>query len=687
MLRDITRQTDILMAVGLIGLIGIMMVPLPPVLLDLLLATNLALALSILLLSMYVRRPLDFSVLPSLLLVTTLFRLALNISSTRLILLHASAGRVIECFGEFVVGGDLLVGSVIFLILVVIQFVVITNGSGRVAEVAARFTLDEMPGKQMSIDADLNAGLINENQARERRHDIEREADFYGAMDGASKFVKGDAIAGIVIVAVNIIGGLAIGAGRLGMPLGDALQRYALLTIGDGLVSQLPALLISTATGIVVTRSASENDLGNEVLGQLAAYPRALGIVGAMLLSFGFVPGLPKFSFLLLGGLAGLAAWQLDRKHKATAQSDELPPEALPPEGEEEAVPEGVDRLSLEIGFGLIGLLEDRSGPGLLSRITALRRQLSRELGLPVPAVRVRDDLGLEPNEYVIRLRGTQRARGVVRPGSLLAIPSRPDAAPLPGDEAREPVFDLPAWWINPDQRLQAETRGYTVVEPAAVMATHLSETVRRHAAEVLSRQDVAEMIERVRAQEPAVINELVPELATVGQVHLSLRELLAEGLSLRDLTAILETYADGLRLTGNPEQAVERVRASQAEALCEQLCGSDGKLLAVSVSPALEQVIEESVIQTAEGPLCALAPDLLQHINTELAGLLSELAQEGREAVLLTSPTSRRLVRSALVRFFPQVRIMSYAELAPRVPVSILRQLSLPSSPAMSIA
>lgn len=675
------------MAVGLIGLIGIMMVPLPPVLLDLLLATNLALALSILLLSMYVRRPLDFSVLPSLLLVTTLFRLALNISSTRLILLQGSAGRVIECFGQFVVGGDLLVGSVIFLILVVIQFVVITNGSGRVAEVAARFTLDEMPGKQMSIDADLNAGLINEAQARERRHEIEREADFYGAMDGASKFVKGDAIAGIVIVAVNIIGGLAIGAGRMGMPLGEALQRYALLTIGDGLVSQLPALLISTATGIVVTRSASENDLGNEVLGQLAAYPRALGIVGAMLLSFGFVPGLPKFSFLLLGGLAGLAAWQLDRQQKATAQSNELTPEALPPEVEEEAVPEGVDRLSLEIGFGLIGLLEDRSGPGLLSRITALRRQLSRELGLPVPAVRVRDDLGLEPNEYVIRLRGTQRARGMVRPGSLLAIPSRPDAAPLPGDEGREPVFDLPAWWISSDQRLQAETRGYTVVEPAAVLATHLSETVRRHAAEVLSRQDVAEMIERVRAQEPAVINELVPELATVGQVHLSLRELLAEGLSLRDLPALLETYADGLRLTGSPEQAVERVRASQAEALCEQLCGSDGKLLAVSVAPGLEQVIEESVIQTPEGPVSALPPEVMQHVNTELSSLLNQLAQEGREAVLLTSPTSRRLVRSALVRFFPQVRILSYAELAPRVQVSILRQLALPPSSALNIA
>jgi flagellar biosynthesis protein FlhA len=687
MLRDISRQTDILMAIGLIGLIGMMLVPLPPVLLDLLLATNLALALCILLLGLYIRRALDFSVFPSLLLVTTLFRLALNISSTRLILLHANAGRVIECFGNFVIGGDLLVGSVIFLILVVIQFVVITNGAGRVAEVAARFTLDEMPGKQMSIDADLNAGLITEAQARQRRLEIEREADFYGAMDGASKFVKGDAIAGVIIVAVNIIGGLAIGAGRMGMPLGEALQRYALLTVGDGLVSQLPALLISTATGIVVTRSASENDLGNEAWGQFSAYPRALGIAGAMLLSFGLVPGLPKLSFMLLGGLAGVMAWQVSRQQQSEAPADELPSEAQRSEVEDEAVLEGVDRLSLEIGFGLIGLLEDRSGPGLLSRITALRRQLSRDLGLPVPAVRVRDDLGLEPNEYVIRLRGTQRARGMVRPGSLLAIPSRADVPPLPGEEAREPVFDLPAWWINTDQRLQAETRGYTVVEPAAVLATHLSETVRRHAAEVLSRQDVAEMIEQIRGQEPAVVNELVPELTTVGQVHLSLRELLSEGFSLRDLTAVLEAYADGLRLTGSPEQAVERVRASQAEALCEQLCGADGKLLAVSVAPALEQAIEEAVIQTPEGPLSALAPEILQHISTELAGLLNQLAQEGREAVLLTSPASRRLVRAALARFFPQIRILSYAELAPRVQVSILRQLSLPPSPALNTA
>lgn len=678
MLKQTAAQSDILMAVGLIGLIGMMMIPLPPGLLDLLLAINIALSLTIFLLAMYVKRPLDFSVLPSLLLVMTLFRLALNISSTRLILLHASAGHVIEAFGQFVVGGDLLVGFVVFIILIVIQFVVITNGAGRVAEVAARFTLDEMPGKQMSIDADLNAGLIGDDEARTRRRDISREADFYGAMDGASKFIRGDAIAGIVIVCVNILGGIAIGAGRMGMPIGEALQRYALLTVGDGLVSQIPALLISTATGILVTRSASEGDLGGDVLAQLLAHPRAISIVGVMLCSLGMVPGMPKFSFLLLGAAIGVVAWQLNRgPRQATTQS--ASPSARPATTAspvEEALT-AVDRLSLEVGYGLIGILEDGTAPGLLNRITALRRQLSQDLGMLVPPVRVRDDVSLQPNEYVIRLRGSERARGQVRPGCLLAMPSQPEAPSLPGEATREPVFDLPAYWIAAEQQLQAETRGYTVVEPAAVVATHLSETIRSHAAEILTRQDVADLVEQVRASEPAVLSELLPDLATVGQVHQALRQLLDEGLSIRDLPAILEALTDGLRLSNQLQQAVEYVRMSQAEAICERLCDDQRVIHGVAIAPDLERLVSESLVQTPDGPVCALPPQAASRLMQEVTDALQEAREQGWELVLLTAPHSRPHVRSAIARSFPQVRVISYAEIAPQVRVEVVRQVT----------
>ena len=682
MLKAAGAQTDVLMAMGLIGLIGMMMIPLPPVLLDLLLAANLTLSLTVLLLSMYVKRPLDFSVLPSMLLVMTLFRLALNISSTRLILLHASAGRVIECFGEFVVGGDLLVGCVIFIILIVIQFVVITNGAGRVAEVAARFTLDEMPGKQMSIDADLNAGLIGEDEARTRRRDIGREADFYGAMDGASKFIRGDAIAGIVIVCVNILGGIAIGAGRMGMPIGEALGRYALLTVGDGLVSQIPALLISTATGIVVTRSASEADLGRDVMSQFLAHPRAITIVSFMLLSLGLVPGLPKFSFFVLGGATGLLAWKLNRaqrqgKAAEIAQAPSAAAAAAPPED----ILTAVDRLSLDVGYGLIGLLDDHSAPGLLNRITALRKQLSRDLGMLVPPVRVRDDIALQPNEYVIRLRGSERARGQARPGSLLAMPAQPEAPSLPGEATREPVFGLPAYWISPEQQLQAETRGYTVVEPAAVIATHLSESIRTHAAEILSRQDVADLLEQVRATEPAVVTELIPDLATTGQIHQALRQLLDEGLVIRDLPSILEALTDGLRLSPQLQQAVEYVRMTQAEAICEQLCDEDRVIRAISIGPDLERLVEDSLVQTPGGVVCALPPEVATHLMRDLAGIIQSSNAEGREVVLMTSPHARPHIRGAIARNYAQVRVISYAEIAPQVRVEVLRQLTAPQA------
>ncbi len=683
MLSHISRQTDIFMALGVIGLIGIMMIPLPTPLLDILLAANLTLSLCVLLVAMYIGRPLEFSVLPSLLLMTTLFRLALNISSTRLILLHANAGRVIESFGNFVVGGDVLVGCVIFLILVIVQFVVITNGSQRVAEVAARFTLDEMPGKQMSIDAELNAGLIGEDEARRRRREIEREADFYGAMDGASKFVRGDAIAGIIIVAINILGGIAIGAGRMGMPVGEALGVYALLTVGDGLVSQIPALLISTATGIVVTRAASEKDLGGDVAAQLAAHPRALYIVSAMLIGLGLVPGLPKASFFLIGAAVAGVAYGLTRTRRARAQEQEAatPETQQQPRDEEEQMP-SVDRLSLDIGYGLIGILEESEGPGLLSRITSLRRQLTADLGLRVPPVRVRDDVGMKPNEYVVRIRGGERGRGEVRPGQLLAMPSHSDVPTIPGDADTEPVFGLPAVWIEPDQRLQAETRGYTVVEPTTVIATHLSEIIRSHAADVLSRQDVADMMDHLRTVEPAVVNELVPDLAGIGQIHQALRQLLDEGLSIRDLPALLEALADGLRLADNLQQAVEYIRMTQAEALCESLCDDQRVIHAAAVPPELERLVEQSLVQTPDGAVCALPPDVSTALMREIGELVKVASAGGYEPVVLTSPRSRPHVRSAIARSYPNVRVISYAEIAPGVEIEVIRRLETHGAP-----
>ena len=454
----------------------------------------------------------------------------------------------------------------------------------------------------------------------------------------------------------------------------DALQRYALLTVGDGLVSQIPALLISTATGIVVTRAASDRDLGQDVFGQLTSHPRAIQIAAAMLLALGLVPGLPKFSFLLLAAGMGFLGWHLSRKHPASEVSaDAATTEA--PEGEPEMLT-AVDRLSLQVGYGLIGLLEDGEGPGLLSRITALRRQLSRELGMVIPPVRVRDDFTLSPNEYVIQLRDSEAARGMARPGALLAVPSQPGAAPLPGDEAQDPVFGLKAWWIQPEHRLQAETREYTVVEPAAVLTTHLSQTIRDHAASILSRQDVADLIEQVRASEPAVVTELIPDLAGIGQVHQALRQLLDEGLSVRDLPAILEALSDGLRLSHQLQSAVEYVRMTQAEAICERLCDKDRIIRVASLSPGLEALVDQSLVQTPEGSVCALPPGASESLMKELAEFISHSDANGQEPVLLTSPHSRPHVRGAIARTYPQVRVISYAELAPHVRAEVVKQL-----------
>jgi flagellar biosynthesis protein FlhA len=543
-LGRLTKYSDILVA-GLVVLILVMMVvPLPAFLLDALLVFNITCSLVILLLTMYTQDALEFSSFPSMLLIATLFRLALNVSSTRLILLHGYAGRVIEAFGNFVVGGNYVVGMVVFIILVIIQFVVITNGAGRVAEVAARFTLDAMPGKQMAIDADLNAGLIDEEEARTRRRNIELEADFYGAMDGASKFVRGDAIAGVVITLVNIIGGIIIGIVQLGLPAGEALQRYALLTVGDGLVSQIPALLISTATGIIVTRAAAQSSFGQEVIGQLLAQPRALAIATGLLVVFGLVPGLPKVPFFALAAISGVLTYVVSIYKEAEIKADEDLKERAPQARQPESVMPllAVDPLELEIGYGLLSFADEtQEDGGLLRRVTMVRRQIALELGLVLPHVRIRDNIQLPPTTYAIKIRGVEVAQGEIMVGHYLAMDPGIVTQPVPGIETREPAFGLPALWITEADKERAEMAGYTVVEPVSVVVTHLTEVIRRHAAELLGRQDTADLIENVRKTQPAVVDELIPNLMSIGEVQKVLQNLLREGVPIRNTSAILK--------------------------------------------------------------------------------------------------------------------------------------------------
>lgn len=675
LLSKLAKQADVLMAVGVIGLVAMMVIPLPPVLLDVLLTLNIGSALCILLISMYVQKPLDFSVFPSLLLVATLFRLALNVSSTRLILLHGSAGKVIEAFGQFVVGGDVVVGLILFLILVIIQFVVITNGSQRVAEVAARFTLDEMPGKQMSIDSDLNAGIIDQQEAKARRREIEREADFYGAMDGASKFVRGDAIAGIVIVAINVVGGFIIGCLRLHIPVGEALQRYALLTVGDGLVSQIPALLISTATGMVVTRAASEENLGAEVGGQVVAQPRALMIVGLMLLAFSVVPGLPTGVFIIVGLITALIAWRLLRK-RPEAQASE---HGKSPAGAELPPVEDimqVDRVSVHLGYGLL-LLTDPEHGDLMDRITGVRRQLAKELGLVIPPVRVRDDVALGPQEYRIIVKEAEVGRGKLKPSMLMVLNPAPEAPRVPGEDTVDPAFGLPAKWIDPENASLAEARGYTVVDPPTVLATHLSEVCKRRAPEVLSRQDVQDMIEALREREPAAVNDVIPDLASVGQVQQALKELLAEGVPIRDFATILEALADGLRATQNLSDAVEICRLALSRVIVGRYAGQDSQLAVVTVHPDLERRCLEATVQTTQGIVCGLDTGTAMRFLTRLKELAEKAMGEGLQPVLLVSPNVRRVVRHFTERDFPTIPVISHAEVPPEFGIQILGQIA----------
>jgi len=674
MLTMLARQADVAIAGMVILIVGMMVIPLPPALLSLLIVTNVAVAITILLIAMYTNEVLEFSIFPSLLLLVTLFRLSINVASTRLILLGGDAGAVIDAFGSFVVGGSVVVGIVVFLILLVVQFVVITNGAGRVAEVAARFTLDAMPGKQMSIDADLNAGLINEQEARQRRQQISSEADFYGAMDGASKFVKGDAIAGLIIVSINLIGGIAIGMMQRGLSPGDAMSTYSLLTVGDGLVSQIPALLISTATGIIVTRASSDVTLGGDIGRQLFSNPRVLFIVGIVLLGFGLVPGLPLSPFLILAAIMGGTGYLVRSRQEASAAAEagEVEEVRAQDENSVDSVMSvlHVDPLEVEVGYGLIPLVDEAHGGHLLHRITIMRRQIATEFGIVVPMIRIRDNLQLPAQAYVVKLRGIEIGGGELMANRFLAMNSGLATEEIEGDETTEPAFGLPARWVSEQDKQRAELLGYTVVDPPSVLITHLSELTRRHAPELLSRQDVQTLLNHLKEDYPTVVEELIPGVLTVGEVQTVLQHLLAEGVSIRDLVTIAETLADRGRQTKEAEALTEAVRGSLARQITVQHRAPDGQIHAVTLHPVLERHLAGSLQQTDTGAALAIEPALMQHLLAEVARQMERAAATGEQPVLLTSSRIRRPLRRLTERSLPALPVLAFNEIASEVEV-----------------
>jgi flagellar biosynthesis protein FlhA len=680
-LGGLRKNSDIYVALALIGVLALMIVPLPAVMLDIFLAANLTISLAILLVCLYTIHPLDFSVFPSVLLVTTLFRLALNIASTRLILLHGSegveaAGTVIKAFGQFVVGGNYVVGAVLFLILVIINFVVITKGAGRVAEVQARFTLDAMPGKQMAIDADLSAGMITEKDARARRIKIAREADFYGSMDGASKFVRGDAVAGILIVMVNIFGGLIIGIFQQGMPIQAALTNYTLLTIGEGLVAQLPALIISVAAGIIVTRSADDDNFGNAITGQFMNYPKAFYVSSGVLFVFGLIPGLPHFAFFLLSGVAFLTAKMAREKAQVVEEM------ALPEAGAGEDLLDNasairpLDVLELEVGYGLVPMVDAAQDGELLERIRSIRRQFAQKMGFIVPPIHIHDNLQLKPYEYNLLIRGA-RVGGSELTGQYLAMDSGAVTAQLPGVSTKEPVFGLPAVWIGTSDRDQAQINGYTVVDSTTVVATHISEVIKRYSHELVGRQEMQQLLDNVSVNAPKVVEELIPNLLNLGTVLRVIKNLLKEEVSIRDMRTILETMADYASLTKEPDVLTEFVRQGLGRFIVDQYKLEDDTLCLVTLDREIEDIIAEAIQPSDQGSFLAIEPNTAQQIITMIRSMADRFGMSGAQPVLLASPSIRRHVRKLIERFVPHMAVLSHNEIPQNVKIQSLGVVS----------
>ena len=674
----IRKNSDIVLAAGVILILALMILPIPAMLLDVLLALNITAAILILLVSMYINSPLELSVFPGMLLLLTIFRLSLNVASTRLILGEGYAGEVINAFGSFVVKGNYVVGFVIFLILVLIQFIVIVKGAGRISEVAARFTLDAMPGKQMAIDADMNAGLINEIEARERRAQIAREAEFFGAMDGASKFVKGDAIAGLLINIINILGGFIIGVAQKGLSFTDALHNYTLLTVGDGLVTQIPALVVATAAGMVVTRGGSGTQLDKEIRTQLFGRPKALLIASGALFLFAIVPGLPTFPFLLLSGLAGSAGYVTMHDKPVKKKAAPVSPAA---EKKEERVEDyvQVDSLELEIGYGLISLVDNAQGGDLFNRITNIRKQLALELGILIPPVRVRDNLQLEPNQYVVKIRGNVVATDRLVMDRLLAMNAAGVEEHLDGISVKEPAFGLPALWIRANERERAEIGGYTVVEPSAVLSTHLQEILRRNADKILGRQDTKKLIENLKKDYPAVVEDLTPELLPTGTVQKVLQNLLKEGIPIRDLVTILESLVDYARVTKNVDVLTEYVRHSLSETIAHLYRDPKGVIRAIVLGPRLEQLITNALQNQRESsPSLGLSPAMIDSIHKGLTEKVEQSIGAGIRPIVLCAATVRTYLYRLIHTAFPTVIVLSFTELPAETEIEFTGKLEI---------
>ena len=672
----IQRYSDVLIAVAIVTIVIMMIIPLPTILLDVLICLNITIALLVVMSAIYNVEALDLSVFPSLLLITTLFRLALNISSTRLILLNGYAGEVITAFGNFVVGGNAVVGFIVFVILVIVNFIVITKGSERVAEVSARFTLDAMPGKQMAIDADLNQGAITDAEAKRRREKVQRESDFFGAMDGASKFVKGDAIAAIVIMIINIGGGFAIGMLQRDMDAAQSLQTYTLLTVGEGLVAQIPALLISTATGIIVTRSAAEGNLGSDLVKQLFRNARIFMILTGVLAFLAIMPGLPGVPFTVLAAICGLIAWNLYRGQAAEKEVQQVEQKAKAKK--DATTPENivsllqVDPMELEIGYSLIPLVDTGQGGDLLDRIVMIRRQCALELGLVVPTIRIRDNIQIKPNSYIIKLKGIEIARGELMLDHYLAMNSGTVFEEVPGIETTEPAFGLPALWISENEREQAELNGYTVVDAVSVLATHLTEIIKQHAAEILGRQETQNLLDNLRKTNGALVDEVVPNLLSVGEVQKVLANLLSERISIRDMSTILEVLADYGTATKDTDILTEYVRHAMARHITQQNV-QNGVLPCITLDPAIENKIAGSVQRTEHGSYVSLDPDSMNKLLTALQEELKKLTDQGYQPIVLTSPTVRPYFRNLVERSIPGLIVLSHAEIEQNVEIQIL--------------
>lgn len=675
---------DYAILVSVIMIVIMMVIPLPPLLLDILIMINISLALTIILVAMNTQEPLQFSIFPTLLLLTTLFRLGLNVSTTRSILTNQTGGQVIETFGSFVVGGSAIIGILVFLILVIIQFLVITKGSERVAEVAARFTLDSMPGKQMSIDADLGAGMISDREAKTRREKVGQEADFYGAMDGASKFVKGDAIAGIIITIINIIGGLMIGVIVHGLPIAEAAQLFTLLSIGDGLVSQIPALLISTAMGIVVTRAVSDGNLGSDITRQLFAFPKMLYVVAGTLMMLAVFTPINPLLIMPVAGVIAFSAFRMDRalKSEEAVDKDSDPDEK---EAAELKSPESVtdllhvDAIEFEFGYGLIPIADKNQGGDLLDRVIMIRRQCAMELGIVVPVIRIRDNIQLQPNEYVIKIKGNRVARGDIMLDHYLAMSPGVDDENVYGIETIEPAFGMPALWVDEDMKEEAEMAGYAIVDPPSVVSTHLTEIIKRHAHELVGRQEVKSLIENIRDSSPAVVEELIPNLMSIGEVQKVLMKLLKEKVSIRNLLVVLETLADYAPQTKDIDLLTEYVRQALARQITRQYAPDNEALKVITAGASLEKKFAESVHRTEQGNYLSIDPESSQTIFQKITEQAGQLQQNGVQPILLTSPAIRIYMRQFVERFAPDLPVLSYNELEPEIEIQSVGVVNIP--------